>query len=74
VSGGSRLDAADLTALDAVLAALGDFLAGARPAARAELRACLRRAVTWPWPADMHVAITFCRLALRNGTMTGGPQ
>jgi hypothetical protein len=57
VNAGSRLDAADLTALDAILAALGDWLADAGPAAREELRACLKRVITWPWPEDMHVAV-----------------
>jgi hypothetical protein len=73
-AGDARPDAGDTAALDAVLTALGDWLAGAGPAARAELRACLHRIITWPWPEDMHVAAMFCRLALRNGTTTGGNQ
>jgi hypothetical protein len=72
---GTRLDAAGTASLDAVLAALGDWLAAAGPSARGELRACLHRVITWPWPEDMHVAVMFCRLALRNGgTATGGHQ
>lgn len=71
-AGGSRLTADELAALDAVLAALGDHLAGAGPAARAELRACLRGVATWPWPQDMHVAVTCCRLALQGGATIGG--
>jgi hypothetical protein len=66
------VSAGDLESLDAILAALGDWLAGAAPAARGELRACLRRVITWPWPDDMHVAVTFCRLALQDGTIVGG--
>ena len=73
-AGDSRLDAAGLAALDAILAALGDWLAGAGPAARGELRACLHRVITWPWPGDMHVAVMFCRLALNNGAAMGGQQ
>ena len=69
---GNRLDAAGLTALDAILAALGDWLAGAGPAAREELRACLHRIITWPWPEDMHVAVMSCRLALQDGATIGG--
>jgi hypothetical protein len=72
VNAGSRLDAADLTALDAILAALGDWLADAGPAAREELRACLKRVITWPWPEDMHVAVIFCRSVLWQGTTIGG--
>jgi hypothetical protein len=34
-------------ARDAVLAALGDWLRDAGPAAREEMRACLRRVITW---------------------------
>jgi hypothetical protein len=68
------VSAAERESLNAVLAALGDWLHGAGPAAREEARACLRRVATWPWPQDMHVAVTFCRLALRQGTMTGGSQ
>ena len=73
---GTRPDAAGIASLDAVLAALGDWLAAASPSARGELRACLHRVITWPWPEDMHVAVMFCRLALRNGTTTtiGGQQ
>lgn len=67
-------DAADLTALDAILAALGDWLHAAGPAAREELRACLQRVITWPWPEDMHVAVMFCRSAHWHGTMLGGQQ
>ncbi|HEX3958661.1 MAG TPA: hypothetical protein VHZ03_18870 [Trebonia sp.] len=74
MSAGGRLEDADLTALDAILAALGDWLAGAGPAAREELRACLHRIITWPWPEDMHVAATFCRTVLWQGTTTGGQQ
>jgi hypothetical protein len=72
VSGRARLDAGDLTALDGILTALGDWLAGAAPAAREELRACLNRIITWPWPEDMHVAVMSCRLALQDGTTIGG--
>jgi hypothetical protein len=68
------LDAGDLAALDAILAALGDWLRDAGPAARGELRACLRRVITWPWPQDMHVAVACCRLALHGGATTGGAQ
>jgi hypothetical protein len=68
------MSAAERESLDAVLAALGDWLRAAGPAAREEARACLRRVITWPWPQDMHVAVTFCRLALRQGTTTGGAQ
>ena len=69
------MSAAERESLDAVLAALGDWAHAAGPAAREEARACLRRVITWPWPRDMHVAVTFCRLALRQGTtMTGGAQ
>ena len=71
-AGGNRLASADLTALDAILAALGDWLHEAGPAAREELRACLHRIITWPWPEDMHVAVMFCRLALQNGAAIGG--
>jgi hypothetical protein len=60
--------------LGAVLAALGDWLHRAGPPARHEARACLHRVITWPWPQDMHVAVTFCQLALRQGTITGGSQ
>jgi hypothetical protein len=74
MSGGPRLEAADLIALDAILAALGGWLADARPAARAELRACLHRIITWPWPEDMHVAAMFCRTVLRQDGATGGQQ
>lgn len=74
MSAGSRPEAADLAALDAILAALGDWLRDAGPAARDELRACLKRVITWPWPGDMHVAVMFCRLALRDGTTIGGHQ
>jgi hypothetical protein len=49
-------------------------MSAAGPAARKEARACMRRVITWPWPQDMHVAVTFCQLALRQGTMTGGAQ
>jgi hypothetical protein len=73
VSAGSRPDD-DAAALDAILAALGDWLAGAAPAAREELRACLHRIITWPWPEDMHVAAMFCRSARRQGTTIGGQQ
>ena len=73
-AGGSRLTAGERAALDAVLAALGDWLRDAGPAARAELQACLRRVITWPWPEDMHIAVTCCRLALHAGTTTGGPR
>ena len=73
-AGGSRLTAGELAALDAVLAALGDWLHDAGPAARAELRGCLRRVITWPWPEDMHTAVTCCRLALQHGTTLGGGQ
>ena len=69
---GPGLDAADLAALDAILAGLGDWLRGAAPAARGELRACLHRIITWPWPEDMHVAAMACRLALQGGTTIGG--
>ena len=69
---GSRPDAAGIAALDAILAVLGDWLAGAAPAAREELRACLHRIITWPWPEDMHVAVMSCRLALQDGTTIGG--
>ena len=72
MSAGTRLTAADRAALDAILAALGDWLAGAAPAARAELRACLHRVITWPWPEDTHIAIMCCRLALRQGITIGG--
>lgn len=72
MSAGSPLEAGDLAALDSILQALGDWLHEAGPAAREELRACLRRVITWPWPQDMHVAVMFCRIALRNGTTTGG--
>lgn len=58
----------------AILAAPGDWLHAAGPAALEEARTCLRRVITWPWPQDMHVAVTFCQLALRQGTMTGGSQ
>jgi hypothetical protein len=68
------MSAAERESLDAVLAALGDWLRNAGPAAREEARACLRRVITWPWTQDMHVAVTFCRLALRHGTTTGGSQ
>jgi hypothetical protein len=73
-AGGSRLTACELAALDAILAALGDWLASAGPAASAELRACLHRAVTWPWPEDMHIAVTCCRLTLQGGATIGGHQ
>ena len=66
------MSAAELESLDAVLAALGDWLRDAGPAAREELRACLKRVITWPWPADMHVAVTFCRAALIQGGTAGG--
>lgn len=66
------MSAGERGSLDAILAALGDRLAGAAPAARGELRACLRRVITWPWPDDMHVAVMFCRLALQQGTTAGG--
>ena len=74
MSGRARLDAGDLTTLDAILAALGGWLAAAGPAARGELRACLHRIITWPWPEDMHVAVMFCRLALHNSATMGGKQ
>jgi hypothetical protein len=73
-AGQARLDAGDLTALQAILQALGDWLAGATPAARAELRACLHRVITWPWPEDMKAAVMCCRLALEQGTPIGGSQ
>lgn len=73
-AGASRLAGSDLAALDAVLAALGDWLRDAGPAARAELRACLLRVVTWPWPEDMHIAVACCRLALQHGATPGGGQ
>jgi hypothetical protein len=73
-AGDSRLDAAALATLDAILAALGDWLAAAGPAARGELRACLHRVITWPWPEEMHVAVMSCRLALNNGAAVGGKQ
>lgn len=41
---------------------------------RAELRACLHRTITWPWPEDMHIAATCCRPALHGGTTIGGHQ
>jgi hypothetical protein len=63
---------AELESLDPVLAALGDWLRDAGPAARREARACLRRVITWPWPEDMHVAVTCCREALRCGGTIGG--
>jgi hypothetical protein len=72
VSAGPRLDAADLTALDAILAVPGDWLHDASPTARAGLRGCLQRITTWPWPEDMHIAVTCCRLALQSGTTIGG--
>ena len=59
-------------ARDAVLAALGDWLRDAGPAAREEMRACLRRVITWPWPEDMHVAVMFCRSVYRHGGTIGG--
>jgi hypothetical protein len=71
---GARLDAGDIAAVDAALAALASCLAGAGPAARAELRACLHRVITGPWPEDMYVAAMLCRLALRDGATTGGNQ
>jgi hypothetical protein len=49
-------------------------LAAGDLAARAELRACLRRVITWPWPQDMHTAVTCCRLALQHGTTLGEGQ
>jgi hypothetical protein len=66
------MNAADLSSLDSILAALGDWLHDARPAAREELRACLRRVITWPWPEDMHVAVMLCRSAHWNGDTIGG--
>lgn len=72
MSGGSRPEAGDPAALDAILAALGDWLHEAAPAAREELRSCLRRVITWPWPQDMHAAVMFCRIALQNQSATGG--
>jgi hypothetical protein len=71
-AGDARLTAGDLTALDAVLTVLGDWLATAAPTAREELRGCLHRIITWPWPDDMHVAVMFCRLTLGNGAAPGG--
>jgi hypothetical protein len=68
------VNAADLSSLDAILAALGDWLHDAAPAAREELRACLQRVITWPWPEDMHVAVMFCRSAHRNGDTLGGSR
>jgi hypothetical protein len=68
------MSAAERESLDAVLAALGDWLHDAGPAAREELRACLRRVITWPWPEDMHVAVMFCRNAHRHGYLIGGRQ
>ncbi|HET9970921.1 MAG TPA: hypothetical protein VFQ68_21975 [Streptosporangiaceae bacterium] len=59
-------------ARDAVLAALGDWLRDAGPAAREEMRACLRRVITWPWPEDMHVAVMLCRSVHRHGGTIGG--
>lgn len=71
MNAGTRLDDAGLTALDAILAALGDWLHDAGPAAREELRACLKRIITWPWPDDMHVAVTFCRSILQQDATLG---
>lgn len=72
MSAGSRPSAADLTAMDAVLAALGDWLHDAGPAAREELRACLHRIITWPWPEDMHAAVMLCRSVHWQGATIGG--
>jgi hypothetical protein len=69
-----RPGAGELDALDAILAALGDWLRDAGPAARGELRACLHRVITWPWPEDMHIAVTCCRLTLHGRITTGGSQ
>ena len=73
-AGPGRPGAAELAALDTILAALGDWLRDAGPAARGELRACLHRVITWPWPEDMHIAVTCCRLILQAGATTGGSQ
>jgi hypothetical protein len=59
-------------ARDAVLAALGDWLRDAGPAAREEMRACLKRVITWPWPEDMHVAVMLCRSVYWHGGTIGG--
>lgn len=59
-------------ARDAVLAALGDWLRDAAPADREEMRACLRRVVTWPWPEKMHVAVMLCRSVYQGGGTIGG--
>ena len=66
------MSAAERESLDAVLAVLGDWLHDAGPAAREELRASLKRVITWPWPEDMHVAVMFCRSMLRQGATMGG--
>jgi hypothetical protein len=59
-------------ARDTVLAALGDWLRDAGPAAREEMRACLRRAIAWPWPEDMHAAVMLCRSVYWHGGTIGG--
>ncbi len=59
-------------ARDAVLAALGDGRRAAGPAGREEMRACLRRVITWPWPEDMHVAVMLCRSVYWHGGTIGG--
>jgi hypothetical protein len=74
VSAAPRLTAGDITALDRILQAIAGWLDDATPAARAELKACLRRIGTWPWTEDLGIAVVFCSILLHQRREEGGPR